>query len=111
MHFLPTSEQLELQRGVRARLAARRLRREGAVLTAALQVGIATRLTELAVDYAKQREQFGRTIGSFQAVKHLCADMFVRAELARVAVHAAAVMLDDGDGDADRAVAGAKLLA
>ena len=91
---------------------AARLRRDGALLTAALQVGIAARLTELAVEYAKQREQFGRTIGSFQAVKHICADMFVRAELARVAVHAAAVTSDDdGVGDASRAVAGAKLLA
>jgi alkylation response protein AidB-like acyl-CoA dehydrogenase len=88
------------------------LRRDGALLTAALQVGIAARLTDLAVDYAKQREQFGRTIGSFQAVKHICADMFVRAELARVAVHAAAVTCDDDSvGDAGRAVAGAKLLA
>jgi alkylation response protein AidB-like acyl-CoA dehydrogenase len=88
------------------------LRRDGALLTAALQVGIAGRLTSLAVDYAKQREQFGRTIGSFQAVKHMCADMFVRAELARVAVHAAAVTCDDASvGDATRAVAGAKLLA
>jgi alkylation response protein AidB-like acyl-CoA dehydrogenase len=91
---------------------AHRLRLEAATLTAALQVGLATRLTELAVDYAKTREQFGRTIGSFQAVKHLCADMFVRAELARVAVHAAAVTLDDPAAeDAPRAVAGAKVLA
>ena len=88
------------------------LRMEGAVLTAALQVGLAARLTELAVDYAKTREQFGRAIGSFQAVKHLCADMFVRTELARVAVHAAAVAIDGhGHGDEARAVAGAKLLA
>jgi alkylation response protein AidB-like acyl-CoA dehydrogenase len=95
-----------------SRADAQRLRLEAAVLTAALQVGLAARLTELAVDYAKTREQFGRTIGSFQAVKHLCADMFVRAELARVAVHAAAVTLDDPDADdAPRAVAGAKLLA
>src|SRR6201999_3595741 len=63
------------------------LRLEGALLTAALQVGLAARLTELAVDYAKQREQFGKVIGSFQAVKHLCADMFVRTELARAALH------------------------
>jgi alkylation response protein AidB-like acyl-CoA dehydrogenase len=88
------------------------LRREGALLTAALQVGLAARMTELAVDYAKQREQFGKVIGSFQAVKHLCADMFVRTELARAALHSAAVMLDDPDiGNAARAVAGAKLLA
>jgi alkylation response protein AidB-like acyl-CoA dehydrogenase len=82
------------------------------LLTAALQVGLAARLTELAVGYAKTREQFGRVIGSFQAVKHLCADMFVRTELARVAVHAAAVTLDDPDAaDGPRMVAGAKLLA
>ena len=88
------------------------LRLEGAVLTAAVQVGLAARLTELSVDYAKTREQFGRTIGSFQAVKHLCADMFVRTELARVAVHAAAVTLDDPVSvTGARAVAGAKLLA
>jgi alkylation response protein AidB-like acyl-CoA dehydrogenase len=89
-----------------------RLRSEGALLTAALQVGLAARMTELAVAYAKQREQFGKVIGSFQAVKHLCADMFVRAELARASLHSAAVMLDDPEvGDAARAVAGAKQLA
>jgi len=89
-----------------------RVRREGALLTAALQVGLAARLTQLSVGYAGEREQFGRSIGGFQAVKHICADMFVRAELARVAVHAAAVTLDDDDADdAARLVAGAKVLA
>jgi alkylation response protein AidB-like acyl-CoA dehydrogenase len=88
------------------------LRLDGALLTAAIQVGLAARLTELAVEYAKAREQFGKVIGSFQAVKHLCADMFVRTELARAALHSAAVMLDDPEvGDAGRAVAGAKMLA
>jgi alkylation response protein AidB-like acyl-CoA dehydrogenase len=85
---------------------------EGALLTAALQVGLAARMTELAVEYAKTREQFERPIGSFQAVKHICADMFVRTELARASLHSAAVMVDDPEaGDAARAVAGAKLLA
>jgi alkylation response protein AidB-like acyl-CoA dehydrogenase len=90
------------------------MRSEGAVLTAALQVGLAARLTELAVDHAKTRVQFDRPVGSFQAVKHICADMLVRAELARAAVLAAAVTYDDSDGDVEasaRAVAGAKLLA
>jgi alkylation response protein AidB-like acyl-CoA dehydrogenase len=85
---------------------------EGALLTSALQVGLAARMTELAVDYAKTREQFDRPIGSFQAVKHLCADMLVRTELARASLHSAAVMLDDpGIGHAARAIAGAKQLA
>ena len=78
-----------------AGLDPQRVRLDGALLTAALQVGLAARLTQLSVGYAGEREQFGRSIGGFQAVKHICADMFVRTELARVAVHAAAVMLDD----------------
>ncbi|MBW5482451.1 acyl-CoA dehydrogenase, partial [Streptomyces bambusae] len=80
-------------------------RREGALLTAALQLGSALRTTELAVEYAGRREQFGRPIGGFQAVKHLCAQMLVRAELARAAVYAAAVTGAAADA------AGAKLLA
>jgi alkylation response protein AidB-like acyl-CoA dehydrogenase len=87
-------------------------RRDGAVLTAALQVGAAAWTTELAVEYAKERRQFGRPIGGFQAVKHICADMAVRTEVARCAVQAAAVTVDQPDvGDALVAAAGAKLLA
>jgi len=96
---------------VLADLDVTRTRLEGAVLTGALQVGLAARLTQLSVGYAGEREQFGRSIGGFQAVKHICADMFVRAELARVAVHAAAVTLDALDDEAPRLVHGAKLLA
>jgi alkylation response protein AidB-like acyl-CoA dehydrogenase len=91
---------------------ALRWRLEGAVLTAAFQVGLARRLTELAVSYSVQREQFGRVIAKFQAVKHMCADMHARAELAQAAVDAAAVTMDYPEvGDPARAVAGAKLLA
>jgi alkylation response protein AidB-like acyl-CoA dehydrogenase len=91
---------------------AARWRLEGAALTAALLVGIAAAATDLAVRYAKERKQFDRPIGGFQAVKHMCADMLVRAEIARAAVHAAGVTLDDPSvGDRGRAVAGAKLLA
>ncbi|MET9570914.1 acyl-CoA dehydrogenase family protein [Streptomyces virginiae] len=78
---------------------------EGALLTAALQVGSALRTVELAVRYAGEREQFGQPIGAFQAVKHLCAQMLVRAEVARTAVYAAAVTGGAGE------VAAAKLLA
>jgi alkylation response protein AidB-like acyl-CoA dehydrogenase len=89
-----------------------RWRQVGRVLTAALQVGAAAWVTDLAVEYAKHRRQFGRPIGGFQAVKHLCADMAVRAEMARCAVHAAAVTADQPDvGDLAVAAAGAKLLA
>ncbi|MFB8034938.1 acyl-CoA dehydrogenase family protein [Streptomyces sp. NPDC056004] len=82
-----------------------RLRDEGALLAAAEQLGSAARTTEMAVQHAGEREQFGSPIGSFQAVKHLCAGMLVRAELARCAVYAAAVTADPVE------IAGAKLLA
>ncbi|NIY67496.1 acyl-CoA dehydrogenase family protein [Streptomyces malaysiensis] len=82
-----------------------RLRREAALLTAAQQLGSACRTVELAVDHAKRRTQFGRPIGAFQAVQHLCAQMLVRAESARSVVYAAAVTEDPGD------IAAAKLLA
>ncbi|WP_327369177.1 acyl-CoA dehydrogenase family protein [Streptomyces sp. NBC_01217] len=82
-----------------------RLRDEGALLAAAEQLGSAARTTEMAVQHAGEREQFGSPIGSFQAVKHLCAGMLVRAELARSAVYAAAVTADRAE------IAGAKLLA
>jgi alkylation response protein AidB-like acyl-CoA dehydrogenase len=99
--------------------------RDGALLTAALQVGHAADALDLAVAYAKERQQFGTPIGSFQAVKHLCADMLVRTEVARAAVHAAACLVDAPDVVATeaavagctpgqllhRSVGGAKLLA
>lgn len=92
--------------------AAERARLVGIVLTSALQLGLALRATELATGYAKEREQFGRVIGSFQAIKHLCADMLVRAEVARASVYAAAVALDGrSDDDPVRAAAAAKILA
>ena len=88
------------------------VRLESTTLTAALLVGIASAETDLAVAYAKERQQFGRAIGSFQAVKHICADMLTRAEVARAAVYAAGVHLDgNGDGDTARAVTGGMLLA
>lgn len=92
--------------------AARRLRLAGATLAAGQLLGIAAATLDLAVAYAKMREQFGRTIGSFQILKHLMADMFARQELARAASYAAAATLDQPDvGDVERAVSTAKLLA
>jgi alkylation response protein AidB-like acyl-CoA dehydrogenase len=91
---------------------AQRCRQAGAVYTAAFLLGMADRLTEMSVAYAKEREQFDRPIGSFQAVKHLLADMVVRVELARAAVYAAGAHLaaPDVPGLA-RAVSTAKVMA
>ena len=66
-------------------------------------VGVAQGALDVARDYALEREQFGVPIGSFQAVKHLLADMYVRVELARAATYAAAaVAAGPGPGDVDR---------
>ncbi|KOU05570.1 acyl-CoA dehydrogenase [Streptomyces sp. NRRL F-2295] len=78
----------------RAPAYAGRLRYEAALLSAAEQLGSAARTTEMAVQHARERQQFGAPIGSFQAVKHLCADMLARTEPARAAVYAAAVTGD-----------------
>jgi len=90
---------------------AGRLRDMATVLVAAEAVGIAERTLEMSVAYAKVRHQFGKPIGSFQAVKHRCADMAVRAEVARSVVTYAAVAVRDGEDDAGRHVHGAKVLA
>lgn len=67
------------------------------VALAAEQVGAAQRCLDMAVGYAKERIQFGRAIGSFQAVKHRCADMLVLVEGARSAAVHAAETADGGD--------------
>ncbi|MDX3069649.1 acyl-CoA dehydrogenase family protein, partial [Streptomyces sp. ND04-05B] len=76
-----------------------------AAVLAAEAVGAADRALERTVAYARQREQFGRPVGAFQAVKHLCAELLVRVEVARAAVYAAAVTADPVD------IAAARLLA
>jgi alkylation response protein AidB-like acyl-CoA dehydrogenase len=62
-------------------------------------LGAAARLLEMTVAYALQREQFGAAIGSFQAVKHHCADMAVDVEAGRATLWAAALSLDDAPDD------------
>jgi alkylation response protein AidB-like acyl-CoA dehydrogenase len=57
-------------------------------------VGAASRVLELSIEYAKQRQQFDRPIGSFQAVQHLCADMLRAVELARAAAYYACWAID-----------------
>jgi len=87
------------------------LRRVATVLAAAEAVGVAERALEMSVEYGKVRHQFGKPIGSFQAIKHRCADMAVRAEVARSAVTYAAIAVRDGEPDAGFQVHVAKTLA
>lgn len=82
----------------------------GTTLVAAQQLGIAEATTDLSVAYAGTREQFKKPIGQFQAVKHMCADNFVRQEVARGAVYGAAATLEHPEvGDPLRAASGAKI--
>lgn len=79
-----------------------------AVALAAEQVGGAQRCLDMAVDHARRRVQFGRPIGSFQAVAHLCADMLLEVESARSAAFYAAAAAARGDGALPSAAAVAK---
>ncbi len=76
------------------------------IAVAADAAGGVAALLDLTVDYAKTRRQFGQPIGGFQAVKHLCADMFVAAETARTAAGYAVRVLD-ADDPAELALAAA----
>ena len=91
---------------------SRRLWSDGALLTAATQLGIAEATLEYATTYGLEREQFDRPIGSFQVIKHMLADMLVRKEQAQAAVFAAAATADGrGVDDPDRMISTAKLMA
>jgi alkylation response protein AidB-like acyl-CoA dehydrogenase len=77
---------------------------------AADQVGVAERCLNQATEYARTRQQFGRPIGSFQAIKHRCADMLVRAHTARTLLrYAAWVSVHGQQAEAERLVAAAML--
>jgi alkylation response protein AidB-like acyl-CoA dehydrogenase len=77
------------------RAAARRLLDRAAVAVACDSLGLSAAMLDATVSYAKVREQFGRPIGSFQAVKHACANMLVKVRVAGELVSAAAAALAD----------------
>jgi alkylation response protein AidB-like acyl-CoA dehydrogenase len=77
----------------------------GALATAAQLVGAAEALRDAAVDYAKQRSQFGGAIGSYQAIKHKLADVHIAIELARPLVYGAALTLASRDVSAAKSAA------
>ena len=81
-----------------------------AALTAEM-VGGMQRVLETTVAYAKTRKQFGKPIGSFQAVQHMCADMYLETESARSAAYYAAWALEENAPDAAVAVSIAKMYA
>jgi alkylation response protein AidB-like acyl-CoA dehydrogenase len=89
-------------RAIAAALAA------GAAVLAAEQLGVAERCLDMTVAYVKERHQFGRPVGSFQALKHRLADIWVLVTQARAASRYAAACMAAGDPDSPVAVALAK---
>ncbi|NEA63293.1 acyl-CoA dehydrogenase family protein [Streptomyces sp. SID12488] len=79
-----------------------------AVALAAEQVGVASRTLDMAVEYAKVRHQFGRPIGSFQAMKHLLADVLLEVESARAGAHYALLAAENEDPELPAAASLAK---
>lgn len=83
----------------------------GALATAAQLVGAGQSMLDMSVEYAKQRTQFGRPIGSYQAIKHKLADVHIALELARPLLFGAAISLAEGSAESARDVSAAKAAA
>lgn len=83
----------------------------GALATAAQLIGAGQAMLNTAVEYAKQRTQFGRVIGSYQAIKHKLADVHIALELARPLVYGAALSFAEDAADTARDVSAAKVAA
>jgi alkylation response protein AidB-like acyl-CoA dehydrogenase len=81
-------------------VADSRLQTRLRVLLAAYLIGVAEAATEMSAEYAKVRHQFGKPIGAFQAVKHRCAEMAVRAYSARAELYVASLLLTQGGDQA-----------
>jgi alkylation response protein AidB-like acyl-CoA dehydrogenase len=109
----PTRRRFRVTGGERAPLGAdvEHGRLQATVMNAADSVGVAQRAMELAVEYAKERKQFGRAIGTYQAVSHACAQMLLEVEGARSVTYWAAWALDFEPETAPLAVACAKAYA
>lgn len=93
---------------IAGKAAVARLLETGATLSSGLLTGIATRMLETSVEYAKTRHQFGQPIGAFQAIKHRCADMAVALEAARSTAYYAFWAISEDAPDSARAASMAK---
>jgi hypothetical protein len=106
-----SSPETRLASGAAAVTGMRRTAQRAAIATAAQLLGLSDRMITMTADYAKERHQFGKPIGSFQAVKHLLAGAQVKLEFARPVVYAAAWSFDEGEPDVPRAASTAKAYA
>jgi alkylation response protein AidB-like acyl-CoA dehydrogenase len=108
---VPLPRQNLLAEGKPARAALDHMLNVATVGLVAEMTGGMQRLLEMTVEYAKTRKQFGRPIGQFQAVQHLCADMLVYTESSRSAAYYAAWTIQEGVPEASLAVSVAKAYA
>ncbi|RJX71494.1 acyl-CoA dehydrogenase [Vibrio sinensis] len=106
----PTDE-TKLVGGEQGKQVKEQLFNRGALATSGQLLGLAQRMLDLSVDYVAQRKQFGRAIGSFQAIKHHLADVAKEIEFARPVLYRAAHSLETGHPDVDLHVSQAKLYA
>jgi alkylation response protein AidB-like acyl-CoA dehydrogenase len=102
---------VRLASGARAAAVAARVLNRGSVFGAAQCLGLTERMLALAADYARERVQFGKPIGSYQAVKHQLASVAVKLEFARPVVYAAVTRLAGLDARTDACASHAKLAA
>ncbi|MDI2130317.1 acyl-CoA dehydrogenase family protein [Yinghuangia seranimata] len=114
LDFSDTPARLIGAPGAQAEAALERVRQLTEIAIAAESVGGAARCLDMTVEYSKIRVQFGRAIGSFQAIKHRCADMYVQLETSRSALYYAAWAATEAEAvglDVDPAAPGAGELA
>jgi alkylation response protein AidB-like acyl-CoA dehydrogenase len=83
----------------------------GVLATAAQLIGAGQSMLDSSVEYAKQRTQFGRVIGGYQAIKHKLADVHIAVDLARPLLYGAALSLAEDSVDTARDVSAAKAAA
>ncbi|MFE8946855.1 acyl-CoA dehydrogenase family protein [Streptomyces sp. NPDC007856] len=100
-----------LAQGPAVAAAAAHAAEVAALTTAAQALGLGRALLDRTVEHARQRRQFGVTIGSFQAVKHRLADSLIALEFAQPLLHAAALAMERGDAGCGREIAAAKVSA
>lgn len=107
----PSEGGVLLAQGSDAKIATATALRYGALLSSAELLGLSARMIDMATDYAKDRQQFGKPIGSYQAVKHHLASALVKLEFARPCVYRAAADLASDSSRIDLSIAHAKIAA
>ena len=107
----PLSESSCIATGRPAQQVSQRILARGSLYCSAQLAGLSARMIELATAYARERKQFGKPIGSYQAIKHQLATAQVKLEFARPVLYAAATLVGSLDERAQAAVSHAKMAA